>query len=233
MKFSKLFFYLLIPSAFFACNNDEEGGKTARGYKPSDIFADYRVNAEEGKDRVTCLLQFYEGGPRGASLLLDNPAGIKVDGETLVADSTLRTGAYYELQKPLEGFSGTHTFTLTDEHGQTYEEKVPFEPLVLQTALGETVKGDSLVLQVSGLLPGEKLRVVLIDMDFDTDDINKVQSAPEGKIVLTREDLRQVAAGPVTLMLYKELERDLKNGTAAGGQLSITYGLTREFELVK
>lgn len=233
MKFSKLFYYLLVLPAFFACNNEEEGGKTTRGYKPSDIFADYRINAEEGIDRVTCLLQFYEGGPRGSSLLLDDPAGITVDGEPLVADSTLRTGAYYELQKPLANFGGTHTFTLTDEHGQTYEEKVAFEPLVLQTSLGERLEEDSLVLQVSGLLPGEKLRVVLVDMDFDTDDINKLQSAPDGKIILRPEDLRQVAAGPVTLMLYKELEKELKNRTAAGGQLSITYGLTREFELVK
>ena len=204
-----------------------------RNYKPSDIFADYRINGEEGKEGVTCLLQFYEGGPRGASLLLDEPAAIKIDGQAPAADSTLRTGAYYELQKPLATFGGTHTFTLTDEHGQVYEEKIEFEPLVLQTALGERVEGDSLVLQVAGLLPGEKLRVVLVDMDFNTNDINRLQKVEGGQIVLTREDLSQVAAGPVTLMLYKEAEKKLQNGTAAGGQLSITYGLSREFELVK
>ena len=114
-----------------------------------------------------------------------------------------------------------------------YEEKVVFEPLVLQTALGESVKGDSLVLKVTGLLPGEKLRVVLVDMDFNTEDINRLQKVEGGQIVLTSEDLSQVAPGPVTLMLYKEAEKKLKNGTAAGGQLLITYGLSREFELVK
>lgn len=233
MPFQKIFLGLLLLTAFFACTNNKEEDGRPRHDKPSDIFADYRISGEEGKEGVTCLLQFYEGGPRGASLLLEDPAAIKIDGEVPVADSTLRTGAYYELQKPLATFAGTHTFTLTDEHGQVYEEKVVFEPLVLQTELGQRVTADSLVLQVGGLLPGEKLRVVLVDMDFNTEDINRLQKVEEGQIVLTREDLRQVAPGPVTLMLYKEAEKKLQNGTAAGGQLSITYSLSREFELVK
>jgi len=233
MRLKKIFLGLALLTAVFACNNNGQEGGRARNNKPSDIFADYRITAEEGKDAVTCLLQFYEGSPSGASLLLEEPAAITIDGEALQVDSTLRTGAYYELVKPLATFKGTHTFTLTDEHGQQYNEKITFEPLVLQTELGQMVDADSLVLQVSGLLPGEKLRVVLVDMDFNTADINQLQKPEEGKIIISRRDLSQVAPGPVTLMLYKEVERALENGTAAGGQLFITYGLSREFELVR
>lgn len=229
MRLKKQLLAACLLALLFACNNESGAPKKAQ---PSAIFADYRISGDESKAMVTCLLQFYEAGPEGTSILLQPPAGVQLDGEALTPDSALRTGAYYELQKPLETFSGKHTITLTDEHGQPYTEEVHFEPLVLHTQLGATVRRDSLVLQVSGLLPGEKVRVLLTDIDFDTDDINHLQTVRGGKIVLTAAELRQLASGPVTLMLYKELERDLKKGTAAGGRLSITYGLSREFELV-
>ena len=54
---------------FFSCNDEKAGSEGSRDKKPSDIFADYRITADEGKEAVTCLLQFYEGGPRGATLL--------------------------------------------------------------------------------------------------------------------------------------------------------------------
>jgi hypothetical protein len=38
--------------------------------------------------------------------------------------------------------------------------------------------------------------------------------------------------GPINLQFYKELEKQVKNGTREGGKLSITYGLKREFELM-
>lgn len=233
MRIQKTFVVLCLLALFFSCNDEKAGSEGSRDKKPSDIFADYRITADEGKEAVTCLLQFYEGGPRGATLLLEPPAGVQLDGESLTADSALRTGAFYELQKPLQTFAGKHTITFTDEHGQQYNEEILFEPLVLQTDIGDRVTGDSLVLQVAGLHEGEKLRVLLTDIDFDTPDINQVQAAPGGRLVLTPEDLQQVKSGPVTLMLYKEVERRLQNGPAAGGRLSINYGLSREFELVK
>ena len=232
MRFLNLFFSLWLLLAVFGCNNADEAADGAKKGEPSAIFADYRISGAEGKEAVTCLLQFYEGGPRGASLLLDAPAGVQIDGEKVVPDSALRTGAYYELQKPVQAFADKHRFILTDEYGQQYSEEVTFEPLVLKTEPGKTIKaGEKLVLQVGGLLPGEKLRVVLTDINFDTEDINRLQTPADGQVILTAEDLQQLAPGPLTLMLFKEMERPLKDRTAAGGRLSIIYSLTRELEL--
>ena len=75
-----------------------------KGGKPSVIFADYRFTGDEGKEMVTGLLQFFEGSRKGEPMRLTPPAGIQVDGVALVADSALRTGAYYEVQQPLQQF---------------------------------------------------------------------------------------------------------------------------------
>jgi len=40
-----------------------------------------------------------------------------------------------------------------------------------------------------------------------------------------------VRKGPVVLELYLEQERPLKQHTTAGGKISITYGLKKEFDL--
>ena len=203
-----------------------------KGGKPSVIFADYRFTGDDGKEMVTGLLQFFEGSRKGEPMRLTPPAGIQVDGVALVADSALRTGAYYEVQQPLQQFRGKHTLILTDEHGQTHREAFEFEPLLLQTELGPTVKRGALELEVSGVQKGDKVRVLLTDIDFDTDDINRLQTVTDGKLVISAEELQTVAAGPVTLMLYKEVEKTLEKGTLSGGRLSITYGLSREFNLV-
>lgn len=229
MRISHFLFLLILTMLLGSCADEKSESKAK---KASTIFADYRFTADEGKETVTGLLQFFEGSRKGEPMRLTPPAGIQVDGVTLVADSALRTGAYYEVQQPLANFKGQHTITLTDEHGQTYTEKFEFEPLVLQTTLEQSVKRGDLQLEVSGLQRGEKVRVVLMDIDFNTADINRLQPANEGKIILSAEDLQQVASGPVTLMLYKEVEKKLENGTLAGGRLSVTYGLSREFDLV-
>lgn len=221
---------LLLLLLLTACA-DEKG--ESRASKPSYIYAHYQFTADESKGQVAGLLQFFEDGPRGEPLLLQTPAGIQVDGKVLTADSALRTGPFYEMVQPLQNFAGAHTITLTDEHGQTYKEEFAFEPLVLQTEIGQTIKRGNLELAVSGVQRGEKVRVLLVDIDFNTDDINRLQVLEDGKLVLTAEDLQQVATGPVTLMLYKEIERPLENSTATGGKFSLTYGLSREFELVE
>jgi hypothetical protein len=196
------------------------------------LYADYSITGEEGAENITCLLRFYRAKNEGEALFLEPPASVSFDGTPLQADSARLSGAYYEVQKPLNGFSGTHTIIFKNAEGKEYRETFTFQPFSLTAALGKTVPRGDITLQLEGLQRGAQLQVLLKDTSFYTSDINEIDTVQNGQLIITRNALRNVASGPVTLYLFSEEERGLKNPPAGGGRLSITYSLSREFELV-
>ena len=102
------------------------------------------------------------------------------------------------------------------------------------TARAAVIGAGSWGTALANLLADKGTETVVWSYEQDVaDDINRLQTVTDGKLVISPEELQTVAAGPVTLMLYKEVEKTLEKGTLSGGRLSITYGLSREFELVK
>jgi hypothetical protein len=199
----------------------------------SRVYADYKIWGEEGREAVTCMLQFHQENKDGPSLLLTEPSRVTLDGEVLVADSARLTGAFYEVQKPLATFAGPHTIVFTDAEGVTYEETFNWQPLQLLNNDNFSNRQGDWELQVQGAEPGEPVRVLLTDTAFATEDINNLQPVQNGALIIPQMAFEKIAPGPVTLTLYKEIERPLQNGTRAGGRIAITYSLARELELRK
>lgn len=196
------------------------------------VYADYSITGEERAENVTCLLRFFRSKNQTEALYLGPPASVSFDGATIQADSAGLSGAYYEVQKPLAGFNGTHTIVFKNAEGREYKETFEFQSFAITDALGETVPRSDIILPLEGLQPGALIRVLLTDTAFYTDDINEIDTVINGQLVISEEALRNVTSGPVTLYLFKEEERRLKNPPQSGGKLSITYGLRREFDLV-
>src|SRR3979490_656544 len=92
----------------FSCKNEIGGSKDVN---PQNIYFDYRIWGEEGKDNITCLLKYHFNGQNGVSLLLDEPSRVELDGEVVRADSAKLSGVFYEIQKPLNDFTGKHIIT--------------------------------------------------------------------------------------------------------------------------
>jgi hypothetical protein len=226
----QLFLIPICLLLLFGCNNEDAA--PPRQGTPGRVYVDYKIWGEEANEWVTCMLQFHEESKDGPALLLEAPSRVMLDGEELVPDSARLTGVFYEAQIPLAEFAGEHTLTFTDASGREHKETFVFEPLKVTTNLSGKVKRSNLVLELEGVQPGEKVRVSLMDTAFATADINQLFTPDEGRLVLSREQLKNIASGPVTLFIYKEEERPLKNATPAGGNLSITYELNREFDLV-
>lgn len=224
MRFSFFHFFLLF--ALFSCTNN-------RGAAGTDaLYADYSITADEGAENVTCLLKFYRGKQLGDALYLEPPAGVSLDGAALTADSAGLSGTYYEVQKPLNGFAGIHTIVFKNAEGKEYKEEFNFQPFrMADDQLVETLTRGDRSIRLDGLAPVETIRVLVTDTAFSTPDINDVQTVRNGAVSISEAALRNVASGPVTLTLIKEEERPLKNAPARGGKLSITYSLSREFEL--
>ncbi len=222
-RFSFLFF--LFSVSFLGCNNKKDKNYEA---DPETIWFDYQVTGGEGDDNLTILLQYRGGGEEENGIAAGE---VKLDGETIAADSTKMTGVFYELHKPLTAFTGKHSIVFTDINKREYKEEFDFKPIVLLTPVNDTVKRDELVFEFDGLDPEDHVRVLLTDTSYINDGINRVDKVLNGRLVITKSDLENLANGPVQLEFIREYERPVKNGTKEGGRLLITYSLKREFIL--
>ena len=219
-------FHLPILLFLISCAHKKGGAGT------DAVYADYRITGEEGAENVTCLLRFFREKNGAKALFLEPPAGASLDGTIIQGDSAGLSGAYYEVQKPLAGFNGTHTILFKNSEGKEYKETFIFQPFSITAALGETVPRGDITLQLDGLQLREPVRVLLTDTSFYTHDINEIDTVQNGQLTISEAALRHIASGPVTLHLFKEEERRLKNAPAGGGKITVTYSLSREFELV-
>jgi len=207
-------------------NNDSPASRGSTG-----LYVNYRIWGEEGRENVNGLFQFKPFASSARTLTLEPPAGVQLDGKELQADSTPLTGAYYEVQQPLASFSGSHTIVFTDSSGKKHQETFEYQPFRLINTLPETLSRNGISLQLEGLNEGDSIRVVVVDTSFNTNGINELRAVTDGKVVISREQLNDVASGPITLQLIKEEERPVKNLPQKGGHISISYKLTRELEL--
>jgi hypothetical protein len=212
-----------------SCTSNEIGN--SKDVNPEAVFFDYEVWAEEGREDVTINLQYRMGGPNGTTLVLNEPSKVLLDNEELEMDSAKFSGAYYETLKSIAGFTGRHTIVFTDLNKKEYKEEFDFAPFKIIQDVPEIISRGDLTFELSGLEPVDYIRVSLTDTSFNSDDINEVDTVKNGRLIISAGRLSALTNGPINLQFYKEQERPLKNSTAEGGKLTITYGLKREFEL--
>jgi hypothetical protein len=231
MTMSHKFF---IPAVFFlisaaACTSNEIGN--SRDVNPDAVFFDYRINGQEGDENVNCVLQYRFGGPNGTTLVMDDSSQVMLDGETLKVDSAKLSGAFYEVEKPVSSFAGNHVIQFTDRSGKTYKEAFAFLPFTFVNPLPENWKREDQVILLKGLEKTDYIRVVATDTSFSSDDINRLDTVTDGKITITKEELKNLVNGPVNLQLIREIEHPVKQGTKEGGRIAINYEVKRQVEL--
>ena len=71
----------------------------------------------------------------------------------------------------------------------------------------------------------------MTDTSFINDGINKLDSVKKGRVVVTPDDLENLANGPIQLELIKETERPVIIGEKKRGRLRIIYEMRRSFIL--
>ena len=72
----------------------------------------------------------------------------------------------------------------------------------------------------------------MLDTAFASKGFNDLVPVIDGKVNIDQSILKTIKNGPINFELYMEQEIPLKQTTKAGGKISITYGLKREFDLV-
>ena len=228
---NRLFVLLLciLSISLAACTSNEIGN--SEDVNPESIYFDYKIWGEEGNDNLTIKLQYRFAGENGTTLLLDGPSKVELDGEVLKADSSKITGVFYEIEKPVASFPGKHVITFTDGNNKQYKEVFHFEPITLTNPVPISIQRSDLVFEFNGLSNEDNVRVLMTDTSYLSEEINRVDTVKNGRLIISKEELLALSNGPVHLEITKEFERPVKNGTREGGRISISYGLKREFIL--
>lgn len=222
-------FLFAVSLFFFSCKSKDI--ESSSDVNQDKIYFDYRIWGDEETDYITVKLQYRFGGPTGTTLLLEEPAGVTLDGVKIIPDSSRMTGAYYEMIIDTDEFAGNHQLVYTDLNGKTYKEEFSFYPVTLKKEIPAELKRGELVFELNGLDSVDDVRVVMLNTAADSRGINRVEKVRNGKVFISKDELENVLSGPVHLELYKETDKSLKETTPEGGKLSITYGLKRQFVL--
>jgi hypothetical protein len=228
---SRLYFLLIVGLvAFTSCINnvpDYEKDKI----DPEAVYFSYNIRAEEGDSLVTIYIQFRRGGPNGSTLVLEEPSQVALDSEIITLDSARLTGAYYEIQKPMDRFAGKHTITFTLFNKKEYREEFTFAPFKLKTRIPAVVQRGDLAFDFEGLGQHEFINVIATDTSFISRDINEIDTVKNGRVIIPVRKLKNLTNGPITIQFYADVEKPVRNGTGAGGRIQVTYGFQREFSL--
>jgi hypothetical protein len=197
-----------------------------------DLYFDYNITAEENDENVTCVFQYKNGDAEGKALNIE-PSKVELDGQELKWDSARLSGFFYEAQKPIDSFAGKHTVVFTRPDDKQYKNEFEFSPFTLEKQLSGKIHRKPFEIELKNFPATEKkLRLLLLDTAFESSGFNDLIPVVNGKINIDSSILRTVRNGPINFELYMEQELPMMQSTKAGGRISITYGLKREFELV-
>lgn len=217
--------------ALVSCVNDEENGNSSK-VESERIYFDYKISAEEGRDAAV-MLQYRVGGKDGNTLAIEEPGKVVFDGAELKADSARLTGFFYELIRPIDEFKGPHTIVFIDRNKKQHKEEFKFEPFRLAAELPESIKKAPFVIKLDEVDASPvNIRLVITDTSHSSPDVNEEMLITKGEIKVDEKMLNALTTGPVALEIYKEETRPLRERSRAGGRISITYGLKRQFELI-
>lgn len=221
-------FLFLGAAVITGCRNRD---KISNKLNYDQLYLDYSITAEEG-DEATCVLQFKNGNAAGNAVNIA-PAKVELDGQPIETDSAKRSGFFYEAQQPVDSFKGKHTIVLTTPNDKQYQNQFEFSPFILQEELPEKIHRKPFIIQLNHFPSTEKkLRLLLLDTAFESTGFNDLVPVIDGKINISQSILNTIKNGPINLELYLEQTIPLQQTTTAGGQISISYGLKREFELM-
>lgn len=213
-----------------SCSSNEIGN--SRDVNPNTIYRGYDISYAEGNDRVRTVCQFRFAGGNGTTLVLNKPAILSLDGDSLYLDSTVFDGAYYYKESKVEEFEGKHNLVYADVTGKTYPQSFTFTRVKMDGLPAETTATDILV-NFKGLKDGCAIHVNLTDTSSATEDLGTVDTIISGQLTIKASLLAKLKAGPVNVSLYMDEDRPLENPTQQGGYMRLHYAFKPRTMLLK
>lgn len=203
-----------------ACQSSEIGN--SKDVNPETIYRSYTISYTEGSDMVRCECQCRFAGQNGTTLVLNSPSNFKLDGDSLLVDSSIIDGAYYYIKRPADGFEGKHNLAYTDINDKTYDQHFSFIEAKC-TGLPEQTTATDIPVTFRGLKDGDIIHVELRDTSSDTEDISRQAAIRNNQIIIWGEDLARLKSGPVNMEFNIDKNTQLENPAKEGGSISLLY----------
>lgn len=222
----------IVSVLFFLACKQRDAERSNKHINPDQVYFDYQISGGQESENVAVMLQFRMKGLQGPTLLLDAPSEVKIDGLPIPVDSTRMTGPYYEIIFQAAGFEGSHTIEYTNINGDKYSEDFEYMPMMINGLADSIIsRNEDLALDIDGLDSVDYVRIVLTDTSRYNEGVNRLDTTRNRQLMINREDLGKLSPGPLQLVLTREYERPVKNGSKRGGRIAITYEIRRELYL--
>lgn len=211
---------ILLFTIQFACTSNEIG--FSKDVNQETVYMDYNI-FYNGGDSVTCFLQYRFAGENGTTLVLSEPSNVSIDGMAVSVDSSSFSGAYYKKNFAINNFNGDHQISFTDINGQTKNESFNFHLPELKDCDAFVCSKNEMVLAFANTKPADVFKITIADTSAKTNDLNIRSNLIENKIIISPQQLQQLATGNCKLTVLQSNESALKNPTPEGGRIITSY----------
>ncbi|MCP9752770.1 hypothetical protein [Ferruginibacter sp. HRS2-29] len=216
----RILFPFILIAGIASCTTEEIGN--SKDVNPATIYTTYTTTYNETEPNVNNMARFRFAGPDGTTLVLNDPSNVKLDGVAISADSTKFLGAFYNVRKPVDGFTGKHTWSFTDINGKLYEETFIFEPVSLQTVIPASVKAADLRLSFSGVDEGDSISIALMDTSKKSYD-EILYGINHNEVLIPAAAFKDLKNGPLEITFSCKRSRPVKNCPEEGGLLLFEF----------
>ena len=226
-----LFSALVFITLWQSCASNEIGDSADVSAKA--VYKSYTITYTEGDKDIRCECQFRFGGKNGTTLVLNSPAGIKLDGNAMHLDSNFLIGAFYYANQAFDGFKGSHMIIYTDVNGLICPVTFTFNSKTCTTKLPATIGAKDLPLNFTGLQNGSPVHVVIGDTSYNTADIQEIDTIANNQLVIAGNKLATLADGPLSINFSIEGNTAIAATTDEGGTMRLYYKLAGKNTLLK
>jgi len=208
-------------TGFYSCNSNEIG--ESKDVNQERIYFDYYISHNACDETVNITCQFRFAGIAETTLVLNDSSKVEFDGEKLNVDSNI-VGAFYSIDKPLNGFNGKHIISYTNSGGKRFNNEFNFVPFALSSVSEEAdrTKDLKVTFQPPPLTKADYAQVYSHDTDSD---FVYSQMGPDNYIMIPAKEFMRQKGKTLSLeyRLYQEMK--LQQGTTEGGKITIRQQL--------
>ncbi len=214
-------FCTLLGFVFSACNQTEIGDSD--DIAPAAIAQQINVVLSDDNELIA-EMKLRVSGVNGTTLVLNEPAYVKLDGVKLNVDSSKSEGAFY--RKKLTTIPSTHTFVYSDKDGKKYTNKFQFAGFGLAKPIPSVIsRSQNLELSIKGLPANSKVNCIITDTANHITDEDYVLK--NNVLIVEKTAFQKLKSGAIWVELYYKHSITTNEHTKEGGEINYNYELKK------
>lgn len=212
--------FLLLALIVISCVSTEVSN--SEDVNQNKIYQKYAIRCYAG-DKASAEAVFRFASIKGNSLVLNNPASIKINENKMWGDKVIFRGYVYKNTIQLAE-DAIYTYEYTDADKKKYINSIAIRPVEFRQKVYKITRGETnkIEVQPTQVKFNESLKLKLTINDTSTISI----TAPTGNLdlfTIRASQLNGIARGGGTMQLTRSVKEKLQDKTASGGQISGSY----------